>query len=606
MFSNKLNKKFFFIIVVCLIFSIHQYIFQHYLNLGRYHFDFQSVLSRLVFGKLWFYNNGLSVPWFTPHICCGLPFYANPQSEFYSLPQILIFFLKPIDTFKFLFFIYSLFAFFGMFLLLRKIFKIEYLVCLIGSTLFLFSNGYIFHFLSGHIAWGLTTLLPTFFLLCCLGFNHRSNLNLKSIYLILAGLFFALMIHGGGSRVLTDLLLSTFFMMLIHLYINNNPKIIYYTSIPILIGLIISSSKIYAALNFLKNIPERNMDHIYFNNPFDFVVGFVKLFFLIPDLDTKSLFVSPWNFSVEELTFGLTILPVLIFILYLRTFPKLKKNHLSKFSFYTFLGTILILVLANFSNTLIGSYIVKLPIIKLDWISYRLLVSLVIPICILSCFMFREIKFKNLNLAIMFSILIIIFQNILFDKNIFYKHLKHEIKELMNHDIDRNNYENFKIEKIYNEVTEDYEFLTTYEHKSFLKNKSVQFCYFPIFGYDLANLKPIVKDIKLNSDKLVNINNNKIRIVEGDPMENHGQFLNFINPSCYTNPNQEVCKDNYLFKSNQKNELIKFLNYKKFKFEQKKSEKFFNYLSIIALTFCILLLSYLFLKILRQKKTPTH
>ena len=88
---------------------------------------------------------------------------------------------------------------------------------------------------------------------------------------------------------------------------------------------------------------------------------FVKLFFLIPDLDTKSLFVSPWNFSVEELTFGLTILPILIFILYLRTFPKLKKNNLSKFSFYVFIGTILILVLANFSNTLIGSLYCQTP-----------------------------------------------------------------------------------------------------------------------------------------------------------------------------------------------------------------------------------------------------
>ena len=58
---------------------------------------------------------------------------------------------------------------------------------------------------------GANNLIANLFLLCSLGFNHRSNLNLKSIYLILAGLFFALMIHGGGSRVLTDLLLSTFY-----------------------------------------------------------------------------------------------------------------------------------------------------------------------------------------------------------------------------------------------------------------------------------------------------------------------------------------------------------------------------------------------------------
>ena len=119
MFSNKLNKKFFFIIVVCLIFSIHQYIFQHYLNLGRYHFDFQSVLSRLVFGKLWFYNNGLSVPWFTPHICCGLLLRKSTIRVLFITTNFNIF-LKPIDTFKFLFLIYSLFAFLGCFYFLEN------------------------------------------------------------------------------------------------------------------------------------------------------------------------------------------------------------------------------------------------------------------------------------------------------------------------------------------------------------------------------------------------------------------------------------------------------------------------------------------------------
>ena len=129
-----------------------------------------------------------------------------------------------------------------------------------------------------------------------------------------------MIIHGGGSRVLTDLLLSTFFMMLIHIYVFNNYKIISFTALPILFGLIISSSKIYSSLSFLSNIPKRNLEHIYFNSLYDFILGIFKLFFLIPNLSLKDHYFSKWNFTIEELSFNVTIIPLLLFLLYLRTF----------------------------------------------------------------------------------------------------------------------------------------------------------------------------------------------------------------------------------------------------------------------------------------------
>ena len=40
-----------------LIFLIHQIIFLSYLDFEKHHFDFQSALSRLIFGKIWFLKN---------------------------------------------------------------------------------------------------------------------------------------------------------------------------------------------------------------------------------------------------------------------------------------------------------------------------------------------------------------------------------------------------------------------------------------------------------------------------------------------------------------------------------------------------------------------
>ena len=74
MIDKKRTDKIIFFCFTFIIIASHQIIFLDYLNFGKYHFDFQSTLSRLTFGKIWFFKNGLSVPWFTPHICCGLPF----------------------------------------------------------------------------------------------------------------------------------------------------------------------------------------------------------------------------------------------------------------------------------------------------------------------------------------------------------------------------------------------------------------------------------------------------------------------------------------------------------------------------------------------------
>ena len=91
MIDKKRTDKIIFFCFTFIIIASHQIIFLDYLNFGKYHFDFQSTLSRLTFGKIWFLKNGLSVPWFTPHICCGLPFYADSESDFYSITQLLFF-----------------------------------------------------------------------------------------------------------------------------------------------------------------------------------------------------------------------------------------------------------------------------------------------------------------------------------------------------------------------------------------------------------------------------------------------------------------------------------------------------------------------------------
>ena len=277
--KNNLISKFAFIFLALIIFISHQLIFLSFLNIGSFHYDWINVLSRLTVGKIWFLNNGLSVPWFSPHICCGAPYFSNPQSEYYSPIQFFFLFLKPLTTIKITFTLYSFLAFVGSLLLLRKIFRFSYNSSLIGSTIFLFNNYFAFHYLSGHHAWALFALVPLFFFIAALSLNKSTKKD-QFFYILISALIFALMMHSGGSRIILEILISIFLITLIHILYIKNLRIINVISLSVLIGLLISSSKIYAAHSLVENL-SRDVEPIYFNSISGFLNFFVQSFFFI-------------------------------------------------------------------------------------------------------------------------------------------------------------------------------------------------------------------------------------------------------------------------------------------------------------------------------------
>ena len=609
--NNK--NKLIFIFLAILIFAIHQIIFLSYLNRESFHFDYQSALSRLIFGKIWFLKNGLTVPWFGPHICCGLPFFSNPQSEFYSPIQFLFLILSPLTTFKVVFFGYSLLGFLGFFLVSKNIFKLTYNASLIGSTIFLFNHCFTFHYLSGHIAWGLYYLVPFFFYVSALSVNRLDKLG--SIFLIIcSGLIFAIIMHSGGTRILIEILFIVFFLTLLHLINYKNFKIILYVSISVLIGLLISSSKIYAAWSFVEGI-QRDASTAYFTSIRHFILVFFDFFFFSPreyiEDDVAKMNVE---LTIEELSFNLSILPLIILIIYLRNFPKVTNDNFKLLISFILLICVFILILSNFSNTSIGSVVNQIPFINTDWLSFRKLTPFIVLFSILSAMMFDKISFRNRDLITILFISIVIIQNFSFDRNKLYKIFKHtHLDPLINNNISKDNIDSFKIEEVITLLDENSNYMGPNTHESFLRNQSSQFCYFPILGYNLEILKPIVQKIKFNLNQNIKLDandnqrkslysNRTINIYKGDPLIEINGELNFINPSCYLNPKENDCDDNFLFKTDKKDELKKFLNYKPFKFKHLKLQIFFNFLSVIGLCLTVAYLFYYL--IFELKKTP--
>ena len=241
---------------------------------------------------------------------------------------------------------------------------------------------------------------------------------------------------------------------------------------------------------------------------------------------------------MEEMSLNVSVIPVIIFLLYLRNIQNpFTKNKFSNISIYLSIVMILIIFLSTFSNTLIGNFIVNLPILNLDWVTIRMFSSLIIPICLVSSMMFDKINFKYLKSILILFLGIVVFQNFIFDKDELKKRFEHNLDNFINFEVNFENINDFKIDKITAEVGIDGSYQGRSSHESFLKNISTAFCYFPILGYNLENLKPIVKDLKYDKNYLAKLDNgNIIKIEEGNPLNlNNGSF-NFVNPSCYINP----------------------------------------------------------------------
>ena len=608
--TNKLEKIYFYLISA-LVILFHQYLFQYYLSSGYFHYDWQSALSRLIFGKIWFLNNGLAVPWFTPHICCGLPFFANPQSEFYSLTQILFNILQPLTFIKILFLIYSVISYFGFFILSKKIFSLSNNSSIIGSSLFLFNHYFIFHYLSGHIAWSVFCLIPILFYLNCLSYDHRENLRKSLFYLVSSSLVFSLMMHTGGSRIIVEILLSIYFLTLIHIIKFKDFKIIIYIFFASLIGLCISSSKVYSAWVFVSNFP-RDLDPIQFRSFFDFIKVFFDFFFLFPKNEISNhVFLGSNSLSIEELSFNISVLPLIILSIFVSNFRKLPTNKVQISTIVLLLISMLIIILLGFSNSFLGNIVQKLPIITNDWVVFRMYAPFVIIFCLTSSFMFEKINLKPKKIFTVFFVAIIITQNAFLDERKLNTILNYSLENLLNYNVNSQNFQKYEINKIISILDENLTYESPKQHDFFLENKSIQFCYFSIFGYDLKQFIPIAKDLVFNSKVTMKTKNMKrtkdlkkiVNVLEGDPYYSIDESLNFINPACYLNPEENNCKKNYFFKEKNKSELIKFLKYKPYKFKHSNKQVFFNYLSLIVFLICMFYALYWILNSI-IKKTP--
>lgn len=122
--------------------------------------DCYHEFTRLLIGALHFWLNGLDIPHYTARVCAGVPFFANPQSDYYSIPQLLTFLVDPLRAAQITVVLFYCVGYAGCLRLFDEILDCGEEAAHLASLLFAL-NGFAFaHLFVGHLNHCTYLLLP--------------------------------------------------------------------------------------------------------------------------------------------------------------------------------------------------------------------------------------------------------------------------------------------------------------------------------------------------------------------------------------------------------------------------------------------------------------
>jgi hypothetical protein len=589
----------------CLAVAIHYLIFMQFFpnGQGKLGHDYAYNFPLLLDGYYWNLHNGFwSVPWFTPSFCGGIPLIANPATFYFSVPQFLTFFVNPLAAVRTTFLLFACLGFWGMYLLLRSIFRTSGWSALLGGVLFLFNGFYAYRFIIGHMEFHGFMLVPwlAYFLLRA---EDRQNYYWKwrcGVDISASALLLAYMFMSGMTQLLLPALLGiTLLALTLSLYdpsVRILPIFSWRLLLSGVLALCLSAAKLVAALSFLSYFPRDT----YLLPGVD---GIGKLLLFIGRILTfggegdlfRVLSNSPYQYPQHEFEFGLSIVPAELLVLFcmyrLRHLPAVLRNLWQRRQILT-LGAILLILavplVLNYYSPAWNHLLKSIPLIK-SLSNFVRWFIIYIPFVILLTALAVE-KCTPRPLLVVVCLFTVFGQNLL-PNNDFYHSQKYDPGNILG------GYTKAKasgtppvISKLIASPEDRFRRPSYFAHNGVLTEGYSQiFCYEPIFGWDLElfPFKTIHPGPALVADQGV---------------------LNLKNPSCYLYPQENQCTPGDHFRAAQLAAASRFINFRPFVFQASRIQRLANCLNLAALgavTLFAVLAATIFLR-RRLFKTTLH
>ena len=236
--------------------GVYLWIFLPYLpsSGARWGHDYALHLPNLLAGYFWFQQNGLlEAPWFSPAQCAGVPFLADLNVAYYSLPQWATFAIGPVGAIRLTFVVFAALGAAGTFVLLRGPFAATPWAAATGAVLFLCSGFFTYRMLVGHLTYHAITLTP--WLAWALLAVHKQVWQ-RVLSTCAAGLVLAYMFHSGMVHAIPPVAIAVAVILLLHGQLHGHrrgPWLVFASAV--LLSLALGAQRLAAALAFLQQFP---------------------------------------------------------------------------------------------------------------------------------------------------------------------------------------------------------------------------------------------------------------------------------------------------------------------------------------------------------------
>jgi hypothetical protein len=237
-------------------------------------FDYRYFLPMILAGKYFAASNGyIAAPIFTPSFCGGLPLLANPQSIYYSFPQLLSELVDPVRSFYITTVLFASTGGVGTYFLLRRRFALSREAATIGGVIFLF-NGFLLHrMLVGHVTYHAIGLTP----LSCFLLIKDSSLGSRqclysSLNILMRALGIAVIVgyfvYSGAVNMMIPLVIAVLLVWVVHaIFCIPTYASLWIGGIGMLFGGLLSAAKLAPAFVYIQAFP-RPGQLILFDNLF--------------------------------------------------------------------------------------------------------------------------------------------------------------------------------------------------------------------------------------------------------------------------------------------------------------------------------------------------
>jgi hypothetical protein len=546
--------------------------------------DYRIHIPRMLDTHLHQLINGPTIQWYTPSFGGGLPAFPNPLYVQYSLPQALLFILDPWVALMVSMAIYALIGAVSFYVFLKSELNLSWAASMLGGT-FLLANGfYLEHIIAGHIGYQQFPLLG---LVLLAAFSRKFNL-FQSIAII--GIAFALMVNQAGFYLIVIFALSLAvclpLLYLIRSAIFQDGKYVSVIGGGIILGTLLSLSKITAVLSFMRYFPRELSDNygltflqglkglgaqlagfmslapVYMAQGKD-LNGITKLFQTL----TGSKY-EIWETDISIAPMALILLAIYA-IVSLQNFRSLKpdKSKIIAISFLV-LGSWLAIDFARAQGPLY-QLLNKLPVIRSMHVNVRFASAFILPVSVLASRGFDSLFFKK-KIGIVFPFIVSGLVTIAAFIPYFLlspqAHLRYfDLKLPLQNYEQMQQGQRFPVRSI-----ADVNDVEVFKNRS----SNLYKLYDAIFGYELEFFHPEVQT--------------------GSVFKEQDGYYNMTNPASYVFPEENNLRAYERFRIDQKAELEKFINRKQPDFKTSTLQTASN---IINLASVIMLLVYVLFNI---------